>query len=106
MFQPTVRRALTASVLALSCSLLPLTSLEAAPLRQAGEGSSRERLEIRGFTWAGFLADLLERAGIGTAGAGSKVIEIEIEPGDDIDEAGVRIDGNGLKAGVRIDGNG
>lgn len=81
MFQPKLRRTFAALALTI---LLPLSGLQAMPVRQRQPGEEArvtERAELRELSLWRLLLGLWEKVG-------------------------VRIDDNGLKVGLRIDGNG
>lgn len=95
MFQPNFRRTFAALALTTLTSLLPLSGLQAMPLRQrqpAGEARLTERSELRELSMWGLLLDVWETLGARIDDNGRKL--------------GARIDDNGQKLGARIDDNG
>jgi len=95
MFQPKFRRTFAALALTTLTSLLPLSGLQAMPLRQrqpGGEARVVEQREPRELSFWRLLLGAWEKLGVRIDDNGFKL--------------GVRIDDNGSKLGVRIDDNG
>ena len=93
MFQPKLSRIFAAAAFT-TLTLLPLSGLQAAPLRlrQPGEGRAAERMEQQDVSLWRLVTSVLEKLGARIDDNGSKL--------------GARIDDNGQKLGARIDDNG
>ena len=93
MFQPKLSRILAATTFTV-LMLLPLSGLQAAPLRlrQPGEGRAAERFEQQEVSVWRFVTSVLDKLGARIDDNGAKL--------------GARIDDNGQKLGARIDDNG
>jgi hypothetical protein len=93
MFQPKISRTFAAAAFT-ALTLLPLSGLQAAPLRAGQPGESRvaQRFEERELSVWRFVTSVIEKLGARIDDNGSKL--------------GARIDDNGRKLGARIDDNG
>ena len=93
MFQPKLSKTFAAATFT-ALTLLPLSGLQAAPLRLRlpEEGRAAERFEQREVSVWRFVTSVLEKLGARIDDNGSKL--------------GARIDDNGQKLGARIDDNG
>ena len=95
MSHPKFRRTFAALALTALTSLLPLSGLQAMPLRQrqlGGEARVTEQREPREISVWGLVLNVLEKLGARIDDNGWKL--------------GARIDDNGQKLGARIDDNG